>query len=456
MLLVATVVGWLLLCAAAPESTEEPVRPVKVYVVKTPGENDGRPDTLNDIASRALGERDRAGEIFRLNEGRRQADGGALTDPDELVPGWVLELPEDASGPDVQVGFPVQTSGRPPDGTSVGGTTSGADTDPPMAPTMAPGEEQPGPTPAAAVAAVVAGAAVVAVLAVLLAVPRTRTWLGGPVARFSRRAAGGRVRRHREQLGERMRDRSSVVAARAAIGELVGGGAPGEPPTRVYTAQVSGRRVTAQVSSTSGPPPGWTAQAPHRWTRAPGPAGTPAARVPRLVRVGSTGDGGWAMVDLAHLDGVLSIFGSTIVARDLLDVLTAELIAGAAETGVPPGLVVASADRAAPGIRWVSGVADLLPRGHPPASSTSSTGPVVAAARVRPAAPVLILPTWSPADLGVLTELTGPAGEWNAIVIGDVPDAHWRWTAAPDGTVDLGSLDLVVTVPLVGGTPQHA
>jgi hypothetical protein len=61
----------------------------------------------------------------------------------------------------------------------------------------------------------------------------------------------------------------------------------------------------------------------------------------------------------------------------------------------------------------------------------------------------MIMPGYSTGDVDVLAELTGPLGEWNAIVVGDVPDVHWRWTANPDGTVDLGPLNLVVTVPIL-------
>ncbi|HEX6419033.1 MAG TPA: BTAD domain-containing putative transcriptional regulator [Acidimicrobiales bacterium] len=53
-------------------------------------------DTLWDIAERHLGDPLRWSEIFALNEGRLQPDGGCLTDPDRLEPGWQLVLPADA------------------------------------------------------------------------------------------------------------------------------------------------------------------------------------------------------------------------------------------------------------------------------------------------------------------------------------------------------------------------
>jgi nucleoid-associated protein YgaU len=51
-------------------------------------------DTLYSIARRTLGDGSRYTEIFDLNEGVAQADGGRLTDPSTLRVGWVLRLPE--------------------------------------------------------------------------------------------------------------------------------------------------------------------------------------------------------------------------------------------------------------------------------------------------------------------------------------------------------------------------
>ena len=52
-----------------------------------------RRDTLWDLAERYLGDGYRSTEIFELNRGRPQPDGGALTDPSVIRPGWVLRIP---------------------------------------------------------------------------------------------------------------------------------------------------------------------------------------------------------------------------------------------------------------------------------------------------------------------------------------------------------------------------
>src|SRR6266571_3833775 len=53
----------------------------------------GRPENLAEIADRFLGGSGRSPEIFDLNAGRRQPDGGTLTDPSKLHAGWYLVLP---------------------------------------------------------------------------------------------------------------------------------------------------------------------------------------------------------------------------------------------------------------------------------------------------------------------------------------------------------------------------
>jgi hypothetical protein len=96
-----------------------PTGQVKYYIVAPPV--NGQQEYLFEIAARTLGNGNRYKEIFELNQGRRQADGGALTDPAVLHPGWVLLLPADASGPGVLTGpfptaapTPVITTSPPP------------------------------------------------------------------------------------------------------------------------------------------------------------------------------------------------------------------------------------------------------------------------------------------------------------------------------------------------------
>lgn len=58
-----------------------------------------RRDSLRMLAERYLGDPNRWTEVFVLNQGQTQADGGSLTDPARLQPGWQLVMPADAHLP---------------------------------------------------------------------------------------------------------------------------------------------------------------------------------------------------------------------------------------------------------------------------------------------------------------------------------------------------------------------
>ncbi len=85
---------------------------VKYYIVPQPGH--GPPVALYGIAVRTLGDSRRYIEIFNLNKGRRQPNGGRLENPHTIDPGWILQLPADASGPGVHFG---RLPGRRPSAT---------------------------------------------------------------------------------------------------------------------------------------------------------------------------------------------------------------------------------------------------------------------------------------------------------------------------------------------------
>ncbi|MFI6763379.1 LysM peptidoglycan-binding domain-containing protein [Micromonospora sp. NPDC050417] len=96
---------------------------VRYYVVGSGQE--GQREYLYQIAVQTLGDGNRFREIFELNRGRVQPDGGQLTDPLSLQPGWILELPADASGPGVQIGplpFPSPSS-SPTEGAAAADTS---------------------------------------------------------------------------------------------------------------------------------------------------------------------------------------------------------------------------------------------------------------------------------------------------------------------------------------------
>jgi DNA-binding SARP family transcriptional activator len=122
----------------------------RTYVVR-------RGDTLWGIAERQLGDPLRWSEIYRLNEGRPQPDGRALTDPHWIDPGWTLAMPE---GPTLTQPTPAPTrlpvtttptrpttSPAPP---AVTPTTAQSPSTAPRPVTSVPGAHAPTPTTSAA------------------------------------------------------------------------------------------------------------------------------------------------------------------------------------------------------------------------------------------------------------------------------------------------------------------
>ncbi|MFD2028977.1 discoidin domain-containing protein [Promicromonospora aerolata] len=88
--------------ASAPPVPERTGPPGSVLYYVVGKEPDGSVEKLNDIAGRFLGDRDRWPEIAELTEGHRQPDGTFLTDPRTLKAGWVLKMPKDASGEELE------------------------------------------------------------------------------------------------------------------------------------------------------------------------------------------------------------------------------------------------------------------------------------------------------------------------------------------------------------------
>ncbi|MGW0436572.1 S8 family serine peptidase [Micromonospora sp. NPDC003197] len=89
---------------------------VKYYIVSAGPDG---VESLAAIAGRLLDSAGRAEEIYRLNRGRRQADGHTLTDSRQLHAGWTLILPWDAVGDGVRVGpMPPDQDDQQPSGGS--------------------------------------------------------------------------------------------------------------------------------------------------------------------------------------------------------------------------------------------------------------------------------------------------------------------------------------------------
>jgi nucleoid-associated protein YgaU/DNA-binding SARP family transcriptional activator len=111
--------GWTLLlppdAVDAGPPTHGDSRPGEVIVVQ-PG------DTLSGIAERHLGHAGDWPAILTANTGLRQADGGELSDPDLIRPGWQLTIPAEGA---TRAGSPVARSAAHPVYEVVGGDRLG-------------------------------------------------------------------------------------------------------------------------------------------------------------------------------------------------------------------------------------------------------------------------------------------------------------------------------------------
>jgi hypothetical protein len=99
--LASCALAWTVGLAAGPAAAADEDL-VKYYTVTA--SYNGAPENLTEIATRFLGSGDRSADLFNLNTGRRQPDGGVLLDPQRLTKGWLLVLPYDAVGTGVQYG----------------------------------------------------------------------------------------------------------------------------------------------------------------------------------------------------------------------------------------------------------------------------------------------------------------------------------------------------------------
>ncbi|CAM5385836.1 hypothetical protein [Streptomyces canus] len=424
---------------------------IKVFVVQDPAQTGGRLATLQSIAATTLGDAARADEIFDLNRGLTQKDGGALSGPgDQLHPGWILRLPKDASGPGVQLARDTGGQGN-------------ASTSPASGSTAPPGTGDERST----TLTIPLAAAIATLGAILLALVTA-----GIVGRRKVRAGFAAVRRGLNKLGEPARRRrrlaqrqatsrwfdADVDAVRRAYGTLGEFAATDREPERpVHALSVDDAGVTVWLSASDAAGAPWTSIDSTRWRR---PAAVPGRQVPGdsgvsepavlsaacLVRPGTDADGRPVFVDLSRLDGVLSVTGEKVVARDVVQNLLAEI--ARTRPGTPVTVLRGTAD--APSLA-VPPSLQQLPQVTPQAVAV----PVPAQSTIRGAAArrplrglVVVAGTPGSREAAELAALCGPGGAgWTGLVYGEAQDAHWRWYTDSDGRVDIPVLDLKLTVP---------
>lgn len=424
---------------------------IKVFVVPDPTQTGGQLATLQSIATATLGDASRAGEILALNRGQAQKDGGALNSADDqLRPGWILRLPQDASGSDVQLA-----------------RDTGSQNSPSAAPSS--GQQSAAPSAGKSAAFTFPLAAAIALLGAILLALIT----AGIVGRRKVRAAYAAVLRAAWRLGEPMRRRRQLALRRAtgrrfatdadsvrrAYGVL-GEFAPGrqQPERPVHALRVDGSGVTVWLTASDTVDAPWTNIDSTRWRRPAaaagwlspggdsGPTSQESIAAACLVRAGTDADGEPVFVDLSRLDGVLSVSGDQTVARDVVQNLLAEIARTRPDT---PVTVLRGSDSALP--LAVPTELRQLPRVDAPApvAPDAGRGTVRGGAARRPVRGLVVVAgTPGEREAAELAALCGPGGAgWTGLVYGEANGAHWRWHTDADGHVDLPVLDVRLTVP---------
>jgi hypothetical protein len=435
-----------LLGAVAPASAAD-TTVVKVFVVKDPAQTGGQPDTLASIAAATLNDQNRAAEIFQLNQGQAQPDGTTLNDPnDPLRPGWILRLPQDAAGPDVQEARVAGGPAAPPANTATPADTGTTD----VALSLA------------AILSVVGTVVLALVTAGIVGRRRLGLAFSSVVAAFRRLGDPGRRRRRlaeRNSVAQRFAtDVDSVRRAYTTLDDFTAGKQRPERPVQALRVDSTG--VTAWLSASDTMDAPWQNLDRTQWRKPaaaanwlsgnPGPSSAARSAVAAacLVRVGTDAAGEPIFVDLSRLDGVLSVTGDHQVARDVVQNLLTEISRTRPNTQV---LMLRGTDGAPP-LAVPAGLNEItrVDESKNPASAPAVRGVVHGGASRRQLKGLVVMAgTPTDRETAELDALCGPNGPgWTGLVCGELGGAaHWRWYTDEQGRVSLPTLGLQLTVP---------
>lgn len=444
--LTALVIGPAVWRASAQSGQQVPV-----IQIKSPAQIGVDDTTLADVAQLTLGNADLANEIFQLNVDRPQQVGGELTSPNQqLEVGWVLELPQGASGPLVQ----FVTASSPASGSSGNsGTSSQKSTTGNQATSAGPAHAVRIAGLALPVFLATIGGVLLLALTVLILLRRRVAGVGKDslgrrlAARLTGPSRRRRERKLRAALGKSWRaDTNSPGLARAALAEAGQAIPPSLQGAIAADLRTDSIRVFPAPDLT--PPPPWLAdsEAPATWTRPLFSGYVPQINdvMCRPVRIGGDQDR-QLFVDVSHCDGTIALTGDPAAASEALLALLGEVGVYHPDLDLAVlGTAPLGSVRARP-MRHSSELAALIGRAAPPYDS-----PVRAAAERRRITGVVAVPRDTPVQESIevarLCALRGST--WLALVVGDAPGAHWRWDVDRAGRVRLSALARTVLAPL--------
>ncbi|MFD6447753.1 LysM peptidoglycan-binding domain-containing protein [Promicromonospora sp. NPDC060204] len=393
--------------SASPEASVAPSVPY--YVIgETP---EGEPEYLYLIAERFLGDGERNTEIFELNKGRTQPDGGKLTDPAVVTVGWVLQMPEDAKGEGLQNG-PLPGPSAAPEANAPSEAT-----DPAGADGSGGADEQSTGGSGLEPVLIGVGLAVVAaalVLLVVYAVRRSRSGRAQPfddsLLRTDTSASWMVDRALRVLLASCERDGVEVPGI---TGVFIEGGAmrlrlagPVSPAPEPWVANEDGQSWSAPLA---------------RLQAAPASEAS-TARFSRLVTIG-VAETGRVLVDFARARGVISLDGPTRARHEVLRRWLGELT-GNPWSNDPRVVMVGNGLPQPEQVEHLAAIEQVIPE-------LDATG-----------GGVLVLsqaPSVAQQDL-LAARFADPRFAWVVIVLGESTSAKWRITAGDDGWLRSGFL----------------
>ncbi|MEY9913189.1 hypothetical protein ABIA35_009456 [Catenulispora sp. MAP12-49] len=412
----------------------------------------GKPEFLAEIAQRFLGDPNRAQDLFALNKDRKEPNGGTLTDPAKIAPGWFVKLPEDAKG-DGFIAGPLPhlgpaTAGQP--SASKGSGSGSGSASAPKASGSAGAPSASAGAPAASSGSKSSSGALVLILAIVPAVliVAGAVWWALRAGLFAKLGTRMRARRSGKPRPAAPRDDAAAWTIDRVLRTLATACSTGGRPLPGVAAVVVGTdTITLRLARPDEQPPqGWSADdqgrtwtAPLRLLQSAAVDDALPTPYPRLVSAGDT-DSGRVLLNLAEAHGLISIEGDGRHTRPLIADWIREL------SGSPwsRGTTVLR-------IGFGSGAEDL------PGVEDAPTIEAAAATLEENDGGVLVL---AHAPSGREPERVGALagagdGRWSVLVLGSPKNAGWRLVADAAGTLDTGLLN--EPVRLHGKRPlEHA
>jgi hypothetical protein len=476
------------LTTQAPQSAQGAHQANKLYVVTPP---QGRyHESLWEIAQHHLGDGRRYKEIFELNKDRVQPDGTKLTIASLIRPGWVLQMPADASGPGIQTIAQHQAQQAGPQGADhqqvagQHGQQGGADTvimnrsggglngGSQGGATHQQQAQSAWPYELSAASLLAAG-----VLAALGRNRRQRLWQRGFGRRLVSPVGDAATAEAALRLGA---DDPAVQLLDTSLRQLSASLARhGKTPPSVFAAHLGGEHLDLWIAPSDPEPPApWQAVDGGQVWRLPVAAaasldgGGALAPYPGLVSLGMN-DTGRIMVDLEVAHGLIALRGPMETVQSALAAMAVELVTNrwsdrmrVTLVGFGQGLELIAPDR----VTIAGTLEEALPEVERRAAELDASLSAWGIDSVLTGRSAMNNPdAWAPHYLIVGVPPT-PEQEQRLlaaartrhrtalglVVAGDVPGATWTWDVSADGRLQAGALGFDVAAQLLPAAQYSA